>query len=218
MLNRKGKTVILHLFNKDIVVNQAEFQGSVSLVGRSDKEVKLGQKAKVIWFTGLPCSGKTTLAVGVEKELFQQGYLCQVLDGDNVRMGINNNLGFSNADRLENIRRIAEVSKLFLSAGVITINAFVSPTEEIRELARHIIGEEDFIEIYLNPSVEVCERRDVKGMYKKARAGQISGFTGVDAPFETPLKPDLEINTDLENIEDSIQKILLFIIPRIQCG
>lgn len=199
-------------------MNQAEFQVSVSLVGRGDKEQKLKQTAKVIWFTGLPCSGKTTLALGVEKVLFEKGFLCQVLDGDNVRMGINNNLGFSNSDRLENIRRIAEISKLFLSAGVITINAFVSPTEEIRELARHIIGDQDFIEIFLNPSVEVCERRDVKGMYRKARAGQISGFTGVDAPFETPVKPDLEINTDLENIEDSIQKILQFIIPRVQFG
>jgi len=153
------------------------------LVSREIKEQKLGQHARVIWFTGLPCSGKTTLALALEKELFSQGFLCQVLDGDNVRCGINNNLGFSNNDRMENIRRIAEVSKLFLSAGVITINAFVSPTNEIRDLARGIIGENDFIEIFLNPTLDSCELRDVKGMYKKARAGQINDFTGVDAPF-----------------------------------
>ncbi len=154
--------------------------------------------------------------MGVEKRLFEQGYVCQVLDGDNVRKGINNNLGFSNEDRLENIRRIAEISKLFLSAGVITINAFVSPTEDIRELAKNIIGDDDFIEIFLNPSVEVCEKRDVKGMYKMARAGQISGFTGVDAPFEIPVRPDLIINTDQESIETSICRILDFIIPGIE--
>ena len=132
-----------------------------------------------------------------------------------MRCGINNNLGFSNADRLENIRRIAEVSKLFVSAGVITINAFVSPTEEIREMARRIIGDEDFIEIFLNPPVTTCEKRDVKGMYKKARAGQIADFTGVNAPFETPARPDLVINTDTESIEASIEKILGFILPVI---
>ncbi|MBK7172007.1 MAG: adenylyl-sulfate kinase [Bacteroidales bacterium] len=197
-------------------MEQAKQNVSDELISRLDKEKRLKQRSKVIWFTGLPCSGKTTLALGVEKQLFEQGYLCQVLDGDNVRKGINNNLGFSNDDRLENIRRIAEISKLFLSAGVITINAFVSPTEEIRELAKKIIGEADFIEIFLNPSIEVCERRDVKGMYKLARAGQISGFTGVDAPFEIPGLPDLVINTDQESIETSIHRILDFIIPGIK--
>ena len=185
------------------------------LVSRGEKEKFLRQHARVIWFTGLPCSGKTTLALGIEKELFNRGFLCQVLDGDNVRCGINSNLGFSNTDRLENIRRIAEVSKLFLSAGVITINAFVSPTFEIRELARNTIGKEDFIEIFLNPSVEVCELRDVKGMYKKARAGQIIDFTGVNAPFEEPAHPQLEVNTDRESIEASIKKILDYILPMI---
>lgn len=185
------------------------------LVSREVKEQKLGQHAMVIWFTGLPCSGKTTLALALEKELFSKGYLCQVLDGDNVRCGINNNLGFSNADRLENIRRIAEISKLFLSAGVITINAFVSPTKEIRDLARGIIGDTDFIEIFLNPSLGVCELRDVKGMYKKARAGQIADFTGVNAPFEIPSNPQLEIHTDTENIETSLQQILDNILPII---
>ncbi len=185
------------------------------LVSRGEKEKFLRQHARVIWFTGLPCSGKTTLALGIEKELFNRGFLCQVLDGDNVRCGINSNLGFSNTDRLENIRRIAEVSKLFLSAGFITINAFVSPTFEIRELARNTIGKEDFIEIFLNPSAEVCEQRDVKGMYKKARAGQIIDFTGVNAPFEEPAHPQLEVNTDRESIEASIKKILDYILPMI---
>ena len=185
------------------------------LVSRSAKEQKLGQQAKVIWFTGLPCSGKTTLALGLEKELFDRGFLCQVLDGDNVRCGINNNLGFSNNDRLENIRRIAEISKLFLSAGVITINAFVSPTNEIRDLAREIIGKDEFIEIFLNPEQSICEQRDVKGMYKKARAGQIADFTGVNAPFEIPAEPYLEIHTDTENIETSLNQILDNILPAI---
>lgn len=185
------------------------------LVSREVKEQKLGQRARVIWFTGLPCSGKTTLALALEKELFSQGYLCQVLDGDNVRCGINNNLGFSNADRLENIRRIAEISKLFLSAGVITINAFVSPTNEIRDLARGIIGDEDFIEIFLNPSLRSCEQRDVKGMYKRARAGQIIDFTGVNAPFELPESPNLEIHTDTEIMETSLRQILDNILPLI---
>jgi adenylylsulfate kinase len=186
---------------------------SEKLVNRSAKELKLGQHARVIWFTGLPCSGKTTLALELEKELFKRGFLCQVLDGDNVRSGINSNLGFSNIDRLENIRRIAEVSKLFVSTGVITINAFVSPTNEIRNLAREIIGNDDFIEIFLNPSLAACEQRDVKGMYKQARAGQISDFTGVNSPFEIPAQPFLEIHTDIEDVETSVQKILDNILP-----
>ena len=186
---------------------------SEKLVNRSAKELKLGQHARVIWFTGLPCSGKTTLALELEKELFYRGFICQVLDGDNVRSGINANLGFSNIDRLENIRRIAEVSKLFVSAGIITINAFVSPTNEIRNLAREIIGNDDFIEIFLNPSLAACEQRDVKGMYKQARAGEINDFTGVNAPFEIPSQPFLEIHTDTEDVETSVQKILDNILP-----
>jgi adenylylsulfate kinase len=206
----------LQRFIRYKVVNQAVFPLFEKLVSRQEKERTLKQRARVIWFTGLPCAGKTTLALGLEKELFIRGYLCQVLDGDNVRCGINNNLGFSNADRMENIRRIAEISKLFLSAGVITLNAFVSPTHEIRSLARNIIGNDDFIEIFLNPSVEVCERRDVKGMYKKARAGQIAEFTGVNSPFEAPLHPDLEVNTDAESIITSISRIVEYIIPLIR--
>ena len=203
-----------HFINTQIHVEQGNvYPLFEKLVSREVKEQKLGQHARVIWFTGLPCSGKTTLALGLEKELFSRGFICQVLDGDNVRCGINNNLGFSNADRLENIRRIAEISKLFLSAGVITINAFVSPTNEIRDLARGIIGDEDFIEIFLNPTLDSCEHRDVKGMYKKARAGQIADFTGVNAPFEIPDNPNLEIHTDTEAIEISLHHILDKILP-----
>ncbi|MEI6062351.1 MAG: adenylyl-sulfate kinase [Bacteroidota bacterium] len=207
----------MHLkINPDIEVEQGKvYPLFEKLVSREVKEQKLSQHARVIWFTGLPCSGKTTLALALEKELFSRGYICQVLDGDNVRCGINNNLGFSNDDRLENIRRIAEISKLFVSAGIITINAFVSPTNEIRDLARGIIGDADFIEIFLNPSLDSCEHRDVKGMYKKARAGQIAEFTGVNAPFESPGHPQLEIHTDTENIETSLQQILDNIMPII---
>jgi len=205
-----------HIINTYITVEQGKvYPLFEKLVSREVKEQKLGQHARVIWFTGLPCSGKTTLALGLEKELFSRGYLCQVLDGDNVRCGINNNLGFSNTDRLENIRRIAEISKLFLSAGVITINAFVSPTNEIRDLARGIIGDEDFIEIFLNPTLDACEHRDVKGMYKKARAGQIADFTGINAPFEIPGNPNMEIHTDTENVETSLHLILNNILPII---
>ena len=196
-------------------MNHQEQSGVGGQISRREKESRLGQRAKVIWFTGLPCSGKTTLALELERELFERGYLCQILDGDNVRKGINSNLAFSNEDRLENIRRISEISKLFVTAGVITINAFVSPTEEIRNMARQIIGEGDFIEIFLNPSAEVCEERDVKGMYKKARAGQISDFTGVNAPFEIPLHPDLIIFTDKETVQESISRIIESILPEI---
>ncbi len=183
-----------------------------------DRKVKqeiLRQSAKVIWFTGLSGSGKTTLASNLEKELFFRRFFCQVLDGDNIRVGINNNLGFSAVDRLENIRRIAEVSKLLINTGMITICSFISPTDEIRELAKSIIGEDDFIEIFLNPPLEVCEDRDPKGLYKKARAGIIKDFTGISSPFEAPKHPDLEIDTSVTPIKDSVDQIFNIIIDRI---
>ncbi len=183
-----------------------------------DRKVKqeiLRQSAKVIWFTGLSGSGKTTLASNLEKELFFRRFFCQVLDGDNIRVGINNNLGFSADDRLENIRRIAEVSKLLINTGMITICSFISPTDEIRELAKSIIGEDDFIEIFLNPPLEVCEDRDPKGLYKKARAGIIKDFTGISSPFEAPKHPDLEIDTSVTPIKDSVDQIFNIIIDRI---
>jgi len=182
---------------------------------RKVKEEILRQSAKVIWFTGLSGSGKTTLASNLEKELFFRRYFCQVLDGDNIRSGINNNLGFSKEDRLENIRRIAEVSKLLLNTGMITICSFISPTEEIREMARNIIGKNDFIEIFLNPPLEVCEQRDTKGLYKKARSGEIKDFTGISSPFEAPKHPDLEIDTSVVSIKDAVDMIFKTIMDRI---
>lgn len=182
---------------------------------RKVKEEILRQSAKVIWFTGLSGSGKTTLASNLEKELFFRRFFCQVLDGDNIRTGINNNLGFTEDERMENIRRIAEVSKLFLNGGIITICSFISPTHEIRDLARSIIGEDDFVEIFLNPPLEVCESRDTKGLYKKARAGEIKDFTGISAPFEAPLNADLEIDTSKFSIKESVDMIFNEIIDRI---
>ena len=182
---------------------------------RKVKEEILRQSAKVIWFTGLSGSGKTTLASNLEKDLFFHRFFCQVLDGDNIRSGINNNLGFSETDRLENIRRIAEVSKLLINTGMIIICSFISPTDEIRNLARKIIGEKDFIEIFLNPPLEVCEQRDTKGLYKKARAGLIKDFTGISSPFEAPKHPDLEIDTSVIGIKESVDLIFNTIIDRI---
>jgi len=182
---------------------------------RKVKEEILRQRARVIWFTGLSGSGKTTLAANLEKELFFRRFFCHVLDGDNIRTGINNNLGFSAEDRLENIRRIAEVSKLLINTGMITICSFISPTREIRNLARSIIGEKDFIEIFLNPPMEVCEQRDTKGLYEKARAGIIKNFTGISSPFESPANPDLEIDTSKLSIKDSVDLIFETIIDRI---
>lgn len=186
------------------------------LIGRKEKENFLSQKSKTIWFTGLSGSGKSTIAEGLEKLLFDKGYFVQVLDGDNTRTGINNNIGFTIEDRRENIRRIAEVSKLFNESGIICINSFVSPTLEIRELAKSIIGRDNYLEVYVNTPLEVCEQRDVKGLYKKARAGEIKGFTGIDSPFEAPVKPDLEIITNNETIEESVLKVFNFVAPKIQ--
>ncbi|TND09573.1 MAG: adenylylsulfate kinase [Bacteroidetes bacterium] len=186
------------------------------LLQRSDKEKLLKQRARVIWLTGLSGSGKTTLAIALERELHNRGFLTQVLDGDNIRAGINNNLGFSEEDRTENIRRIAEVSKLFLDAGIITINCFVSPARAMRELARNIIGAGDFIEIYINASLETCEQRDVKGLYAKARKGEIKDFTGIHTPFEAPENPAAEILTDRQSIEESAQILIQTIEPLIR--
>jgi adenylylsulfate kinase len=186
------------------------------IIQREDKEKRLGQKAKVIWFAGLSGAGKTTLAKRLEEELFSRNFMVQILDGDNIRSGINANLTFSDKDRLENIRRIAEVSKLFMNCGIIAINSFISPTREVRQLARKIIGKENFIEVFINSPLEVCEKRDVKGLYAKARRGEIKDFTGIGAPFEIPSGADLEIRTDLLNIEDSVQKLLEFLLPKIR--
>jgi len=186
------------------------------LLDRSAREERLQQKSKVLWLTGLSGSGKSTIAQHLEQKLFAEGYFAQVLDGDNIRSGINNNLGFSIEDRKENIRRIAEIAKLYLNSGVITLNSFISPTIGIRDYAKSIIGEEDFIEIYINAPIEVCEQRDVKGLYKKARRGEIKGFTGIDSPYEPPLQPAMEIKTDKLSIENAVIQLFEFIEPIIK--
>jgi adenylylsulfate kinase len=186
------------------------------ILGRKDKESFLNQRSKVIWMTGLSGSGKTTVAIAVEKALAAKGYLTQVLDGDNIRSGINGDLSFTAADRNENIRRIAEISKLFLNCGVLTINCFVSPTEESRQLAKSIIGKDDYVEIFIDTPLEECEKRDVKGLYKKARAGEIKHFTGIDAPFERPKQASLVVKTEAKTIERSAQEVLEHILPLIQ--
>ena len=185
------------------------------LLQREDREGFLNQKSKVLWLTGLSGSGKSAIATTLEKLLFKEGYFAQVLDGDNVRSGINNNLGFTLADRKENIRRIAEVSKLYLGSGIIAINAFVSPTKDIRSLAKGIIGTDDFIEIFIDTPLAVCESRDVKGLYQKARRGEINNFTGIDSPYEAPEQPALIIKTEDQTVLESSQEILDFIKPLI---
>ena len=187
-----------------------------TILKREDKEKLLNQRSMVIWFTGLSGSGKTTLAQNLEKVLHKKGYLTQVLDGDNIRSGINNNLRFTEEDRLENIRRIAEVSKLLIHSGVITLNSFISPTKEIRDMAKEIIGKENFFEIYVNAPIEVCEERDVKGLYEKARRGEIKNFTGIDSPFNAPLDCDLEIKTNVLSIKDSVEMILEGVLGKIE--
>tara|TARA_B100000927_G_C16469378_1_gene470935 strand:+ start:1716 stop:2318 length:603 start_codon:yes stop_codon:yes gene_type:complete len=187
------------------------------LLKKSDKEKLLKQKALTIWMTGLSGSGKSTIAKGIERILHNEGYLTQTLDGDNIRSGINNNLTFSLKDRKENIRRISEISKLFVNCGIITINCFVSPTIEMRDTAKKIIGEKNFLEVYINASLEECIKRDTKGLYSKAKNGQIKNFTGIDSTYEAPLKPDIEINTNKLTIDDSLMKIINYIKPKIKC-
>lgn len=185
------------------------------MLGRSDKESLLKQRGIMIWFTGLSGSGKSTIAIALERELQKRGLLCRILDGDNIRSGINNNLGFSAEDRIENIRRIAEIGKLFVDTGIITIAAFISPNNAIREMAANIIGKEDFMEVYISTPIEECERRDVKGLYAKARRGEIKDFTGVSSPFEAPQHPDLSLDTSVLSVEESVNLLLNLILPRL---
>ncbi|HWY98226.1 MAG TPA: adenylyl-sulfate kinase [Bacteroidia bacterium] len=186
------------------------------VIDRKNKEALLKQHALVIWMTGLSGSGKTTLAIGLEKYLHDNGFLAYILDGDNVRTGISGDLGFSEKDRKENIRRIAEVSKLFISSGVITINSFVSPSEESRQMAKKIIGEKDFFQVYVNTPIEICEKRDTKGLYAKARKGEIKDFTGISAPFDEPKSPDLEILTDKYSYEECLKQFIDFVLPKVK--
>lgn len=185
------------------------------MLQRKDREALLKQKGIMIWFTGLSGSGKSTLAIALERELYKQGILCRILDGDNIRTGLNNNLGFSEADRTENIRRIAEVSKLFVDCGIVTIAAFISPTHAIRRMASEIIGEDDFLEVYVSTPIEECERRDVKGLYAKARRGEIKEFTGISSPFEAPEHPFISIDTSRQSLADSVKVLLEAVSPKI---
>ena len=187
-----------------------------TILGKSQKERLNQQKALVIWMVGLSGSGKSTLARSLENNLYEMGYLTKLLDGDNLRSGINNNLGFSEEDRTENIRRAAEVSKLFAQCGVVTICSLISPTAAIRSMARDIIGPDLFYEVFINCPLEVCEERDVKGLYAKARNGEIKKFTGIDAPFENPDSPSLEIRTDLHSVEECQTQLLDSILPKIK--
>jgi adenylylsulfate kinase len=185
------------------------------MISREFRENRLGQRSKVIWLTGLSGSGKSTIGLALEKRLFQENFIAQLLDGDNIRSGINKNLGFSEEDRKENIRRIAEIAKLYLSSGIITINSFISPTAETRNIAKEIVGDGDFLEIYINAPMATCESRDVKGLYKKARAGEIQGFTGVNQAYEEPENPALELRTDLLGVDEAVDTLFTFLKKHI---
>lgn len=182
---------------------------------REKKEQRLNQRGKAFWFTGLSGSGKTTIAVELEKRLFNNGFMAILIDGDLLRMGLNGNLGFSLEDRNENIRRAAEVTKLFINTGIICITSFITPTEEARNIARSIIGEDDFFEVYLDTPLEVCEKRDVKGMYKKARVGDIKNFTGITSPFEIPVNPDIKIHGYNMPVEESVKELYEYVLSKI---
>lgn len=185
------------------------------MMSKQDKEELLKQHGVMLWFTGLSGSGKSTVAIALERELHQRGLLCRILDGDNIRSGINNNLGFSPEDRVENIRRIAEVGKLFVDTGIITIAAFISPNNQLRNMASEIIGKENFIEVYISTPLEECERRDVKSLYAKARRGEIKEFTGISAPFEAPENPDIELDTSKLSLKESVDILLEAILPKV---
>lgn len=176
-------------------------------VSRQQREKLLKQKGVLIWFTGLSGSGKSTVATMLEKKLYDMGKLTYLLDGDNVRHGLNSDLGFSKEDRVENIRRIAEISKLFVDSGVITIATFISPFINDREAVRELL-KEDFIEVYIDCPIEVCENRDPKGIYKKAREGEIKDFTGIDSPYEAPVNPEVTVQTHLNSLEECVSKII----------
>lgn len=187
-------------------------------LGRSAREKLLGHRAKVIWLYGLSGSGKSTLATALERRLHADGRLTALLDGDVLRTGLNSGLGFSDDDRRENIRRAAEVARLFLNSGIVTIASFITPTRALRSLARQIVGEDDFLEVYVEASFEACAKRDRKGLYAKAGQGKIPQFTGRDSKFEPPDKADLVIETEKETPEESLARLATFIAPRIKPG
>ena len=185
-------------------------------IGKQDRQKLNGHRSFIVWFTGLSGSGKSTLANLVEDKLFEEGCHTYLLDGDNIRTGLNKNLGFAEEDRKENIRRIGEVAKLFVDAGVIVLCAFVSPYKADRRMVRDLVEEGEFVEVFVNCSLEICEQRDVKGLYKKARNGEIKNFTGIDAPFESPENPEVEIRTDTMSESESIDKILTLLSEKLK--
>lgn len=185
-------------------------------VNRNDRSVLKKHRSILIWFTGLSGSGKSTLANAVEQDLFKKDIHTYLLDGDNVRRGINSNLSFSPEDRSENIRRIGEVANLMMDAGLVVLASFVSPYREDRENVKKNVGYANFIEVFVNTSVEECERRDVKGLYKKARKGEIKNFTGINAPYEEPIKADIEIKTEITDIDQAVKNIMIIIENRIK--
>lgn len=185
------------------------------LLTRAHREAVTKQRGAVIWMCGLSGSGKSTLATAMERRLHDQGKLVYVLDGDNIRTGLNSDLSFSDEDRKENIRRIAEVSKLFVDAGVVTINSFITPSSKLRTMAREIIGKDDLIEVYVKASFEICMKRDVKGLYAKAEKGLVPQFTGKDSGFEEPLDSDLVIDTESQSVEESVETLYEFVLPKV---
>jgi len=185
-------------------------------VSQEQRAQLMNQHATLIWFTGLSGSGKSTLAVQLEAQLHALGYKTYLLDGDNIRFGLNKDLSFTDEGRVENIRRIGEVSKLFLDAGVIVLSAFISPFQADRAQVKSIVGEENFIEVFVDAPIEVCEQRDVKGLYKKARAGEVKNFTGIDSPYEAPASPDVHIPTHQLSIEQSMEKLMAKLLPIIK--
>lgn len=185
-------------------------------ISRKERNRQNDHNSFVIWFTGLSGSGKSTVANQLEKELFRSGIRTYSLDGDNVRSGLNKGLTFSLEDRKENNRRIAEVAKLFMDAGMVTITAFISPLIEDREEAKKVIGQDNFIEIFVNTPLEICEERDVKGLYKKARAGEIKNFTGISSPYEAPEAPAIEIRTEEETVEESVERIIKVLMEKLK--
>jgi len=186
------------------------------MLGRADKEARLQQRGLVVWLYGLSGSGKSTLAIALERQLAAEGYFTQVLDGDNIRSGLNGNLGFSDEERRENIRRIAEVARLFLDAGVVTLASFITPRQELRDLARDIIGPSDFLEAYVHARFEICHQRDPKGLYEKAHSGAVSNFTGKDSAFEEPADPELFLDTERHSVEECRQRLYDAVQPRIR--
>jgi adenylylsulfate kinase len=185
-------------------------------VSSKQREDLLNQKPGLIWFTGLSGSGKSTLAVQLEAQLHALGFKTYLLDGDNIRSGLNKDIDFSDQGRVENIRRIAEVSKLMVDAGLVVLSAFISPFEADRKQVKAIVGHENYIEVFVNTPLEVCGQRDVKGLYKKARAGEVKNFTGIDSPYEAPQQPDITIYTNEMSIEQSMQELMKVVLPRVR--